>query len=204
MSSFEFPRGNVWEQDVPPGHIASIVTHLRRTKGPRSERVSQWPTGFEFAWVADMPGADYRALFEQVGGPWLWFSRLAMNDAAIEEALHKPGTQLGVLCDDGESVGFVEMAHANDDALYVSYLGVAPGYEGKGLGRRLIEAGISKSWHDGCSAVLTHTCSLDHPSALSFYQRCGFEATRRAVEIAPDPRLTGLLPANTRAQHPLL
>ena len=49
-----------------------------------------------------------------------------------------------------------------------------------------------------------HTCTLDHPSALSFYKRSGFRPFRRQVEIAEDPRLSGLAPMDAAAHVPLL
>ena len=45
-----------------------------------------------------------------------------------------------------------------------------------------------------------HTCTFDHPSAVDFYRRAGFAPYRRAVEIADDPRLSGLL-ARSAAPH---
>jgi hypothetical protein len=34
-----------------------------------------------------------------------------------------------------------------------------------------------------------HTCTIDGPGALGFYQRSGFVAVQRRIEIADDPRL---------------
>lgn len=200
----EFPKGQVWECDVPEGHIASVITYLCRTQGPRLEAPVLWPTGYHFRWLGDCSGADYRAMFRRIGGPWLWFSRLLMTDDAIEAELSKVHTHLGILHHLGKVAGYVEMSRADGDTLYVSFLGLAPGYDGKGLGTPLMEIGIAKGWFEGCKAVRTHTCTLDHPAALSFYLRCGFEATGRAVEIAPDPRLEGVLPLDVRPQYPML
>jgi hypothetical protein len=49
-----------------------------------------------------------------------------------------------------------------------------------------------------------HTCTLDHPAALAFYQRSGFVAYRRQVEIDDDPRLDGTLPADAAPHVPLI
>ncbi len=40
----------------------------------------------------------------------------------------------------------------------------------------------------------------DHPSAVAFYQRSGFRAFRRQIEIADDPRIDGTAP-RTAAKH---
>jgi len=49
-----------------------------------------------------------------------------------------------------------------------------------------------------------HTCTLDHPAALSAYRRAGFEPYRRAIEHFPDPRLIGILPRDCAPQIPLI
>jgi len=52
--------------------------------------------------------------------------------------------------------------------------------------------------------LTVHTCTLDSPAALPFYLRSGFRAVRRAVEVAPDPRLDGTLPPEAGSQAPIL
>ena len=54
------------------------------------------------------------------------------------------------------------------------------------------------------SRVHVHTCSLDHPAALSAYRRAGFAPYKRAIERFPDPRLLGILPKDCAPQVPLL
>ncbi len=49
-----------------------------------------------------------------------------------------------------------------------------------------------------------HTCTFDHPGAVDFYRRSGFRPYARAIEVAPDPRLTGALPRMAAGQIPLL
>jgi hypothetical protein len=49
-----------------------------------------------------------------------------------------------------------------------------------------------------------HTCSDDHPAALSFYMRSGFSPYARMIEIQADPRLTGHLPPGAAPHVPLI
>jgi hypothetical protein len=60
------------------------------------------------------------------------------------------------------------------------------------------------AWREGVKRVHVHTCTLDHPAALSAYRRAGFIAFKRAIERFPDPRLLGILPRNSAPQVPLL
>ena len=64
--------------------------------------------------------------------------------------------------------------------------------------------GTARAYLLGVTRVHVHTCSLDHPAALSAYRRAGFTAYKRAVERFPDPRLRGILPRETASQVPLL
>jgi len=59
-------------------------------------------------------------------------------------------------------------------------------------------------WARAISRFWVHSCSLDHPAALSFYIRSGFRPFRRQIEIADDPRLTGLIAPGAAAQIPVL
>jgi hypothetical protein len=63
---------------------------------------------------------------------------------------------------------------------------------------------VHRAWREGVRRVHVHTCSLDHPAALSAYRRAGFVPVRRALERFIDPRLTGVLPADAAPQVPLL
>jgi len=64
----------------------------------------------------------------------------------------------------------------------------------------MMNRAIASAWAKPIERFWVHTCTLDHPGAVSFYLRSGFAAIRRQIEIAPDPRLTGLA-AITAAPH---
>jgi hypothetical protein len=49
-----------------------------------------------------------------------------------------------------------------------------------------------------------HTCTLDGPNALAFYQRSGFTAYQRQLETFPDPRLNGLIPRDAAPHIPII
>jgi hypothetical protein len=63
---------------------------------------------------------------------------------------------------------------------------------------------LNLAWRPGIERVWVHTCSLDHPSALTFYIRNGFSPYARAIEHFADPRLMGILPEESAPQVPLL
>ena len=49
-----------------------------------------------------------------------------------------------------------------------------PEFIGRGHGKALLQDAITKAWEFGGNRVWLHTCSLDHPQALSNYLARGF------------------------------
>ena len=153
-------------------------------------------------WLEPDP-AEYRALFRAVGGPWLWYSRLAMPDDALVAATHRPQTHVNVATGpDGERAGFVELTFPEPDWCAIDFLGLVPGWIGRGQGRWLLRSALALAWSPGVSFVRVNTCTLDHPAALPNYIRAGFRVTGRSVETFPDPRLSGVLATNLAPHAP--
>ena len=67
-----------------------------------------------------------------------------------------------------------------------------------------MDQAITLAWAEPITRFHVHTCTLDSPGALGFYIRSGFTPTRRMVEIADDPRLTGLIDAEKAGHVPIL
>ncbi|WP_164118927.1 GNAT family N-acetyltransferase [Sphingorhabdus sp. Alg239-R122] len=189
---------------VPDGHIASVVTHLEMCARPKMAAIQSDALVLE-RW--ERPGlAEYRALFRRVGAPWLWFSRLVMDDAVLGEAIHDPGVHIyAIRMQDGADAGILELDFRQDGACEVGFLGLVPEQLGKGHGRWLMTQALQQAWgHPGVERVWLHTCSFDHLGALKFYQRSGFQPFRREVEIVPDPRLAGYVPRDAAPHVPII
>jgi hypothetical protein len=63
---------------------------------------------------------------------------------------------------------------------------------------------LERAWSHPVERAWVHTCTLDHPAALAFYQRSGFRAFRRQIEIADDPRLHGTAPRDAARHVPMI
>jgi GNAT superfamily N-acetyltransferase len=183
---------------VPEGHVAAVVTYLEMTERPAPEAIPASPLRLE-RWEAIDP-ERYRALFKRVGARWLWFSRLAMDDAALLAAVAEVHA---VLDETGEEAGLVELDFREPGNCLIRFLGLAQELAGRGHGRWLLAQTLVLAWRPGVARVRVHTCTLDHPAALPAYLRAGFEARSRAFESFPDPRLAGLLPLDAAPQVPL-
>ncbi|PTQ07349.1 GNAT family N-acetyltransferase [Sphingomonas oleivorans] len=190
-------------QPVAAGEIATIVTSLEMTSPPRPRALPASPLSL-VRWLA--PKLDrYRALFRRVGAPWLWFSRLAMDDATLSAILDDPAVELSVVVDrQGIELGMLELDFRQPGLCELAYFGLVPELAGQGHGRWLMGHALAQAWRKGIERVWVHTCTLDHPSALNFYRAQGFTPYDRAIETFPDPRLIGLLPRDTAPQIPLL
>lgn len=185
--------------DIPAGHVGTVVTFLEMTDSPRPRPLPDGPLRLE-RWRS--PSADaYRALFRRVGGPWLWYSRLAMDERTL---LAQLGEVHAVVDRAGIEVGMVELDLREAGQCLIRFLGLVPELAGKGHGRWLMQQMLALAWRTGIRRVHLSTCSLDHPAALPAYVRAGFSAYKRAFESFPDPRLAGLLPADVAPQLPLV
>lgn len=185
--------------DVPAGRIAAVVTWLEmRAPAPARPEVAapDWQLTREVH--ADL--AWYRDLFRRVGEPWLWFSRLKMPDRELAGILHDPRVEVYALWQNGRAEGLVELDFREPGACELVFFGVTPALVGSGAGRWMMNRAIAFAWARPIARFWVHTCTLDHPEAVTFYVRSGFTAIHRQIEIAPDPRLIGLA-APTAAPH---
>ena len=187
---------------VAGGELAAVVTYLEMRSPPEHQILSSQLSLKRID--VPQPG-EYRELFRRVGGPWLWFSRLVMDDAHLASIIQHPKVELDAVLDEAErEVGMIELDFREPRECELSFVGLVPELSGKGHGRWLLAEAVRRAWREGVDRVHVHTCSLDHPAALSAYRRAGFTPFRRAIERFPDPRLLGILPEECAPQIPLL
>ncbi|HEX6376589.1 MAG TPA: GNAT family N-acetyltransferase [Allosphingosinicella sp.] len=184
---------------IPDGHLGAVVTYLEMTERPAPGPLPAAPLRLE-RWPAPEP-ARYRRLFERVGAPWLWYSRLAMDDERLRREIAEVHA---VLDRDGAEIGLLELDFRSEGECLIRFLGLVPELAGKGHGAWLFAQTLALAWRPEVRRVAVNTCSLDHPAALKAYLNAGFRACRRAFESFPDPRLAGLLPAGAAPQIPLI
>ena len=188
---------------VPDGQVATIVTSLEMRARPPLRSMPESRLRL-VAWDRPSPGA-YRTLFRRVGAPWLWFSRLVMDDARLTAIVHDPAVAIFAVTDPaGVEVGLLELDFREAGACELSYLALVPELTGQGHGRWLMAQALAHAWTRSVTRVWVHTCTLDHPRALGFYLASGFVPYSRTVETFDDPRLTGVLPADAAPHAPLL
>jgi GNAT superfamily N-acetyltransferase len=187
---------------LPDGELAAVVTYLEMRRPPE-QPVPQSPLSLERIEVPEP--SHYRELFRRIGAPWLWFSRLIIDDAHLASIIQHPKVELhAVVNESGAEVGILELDFREPGECELAFIGLVPELSGKGHGRWLLAEAVRLAWREGVDRVHVHTCSLDHPAALSAYRRAGFMPYKRAIERFPDPRLLGVLPKDCAPQIPLL
>ena len=189
-------------ETLPDGELAAVVTYLEM-RSPLDHNVPSSPLSLN---RVEVPQPEhYRELFRRIGAPWLWFSRLTLDDAHLAAIVQHPKVELDTVLDEsGREVGLLELDFREPHECELAFIGLVPELSGKGHGRWLLAEAVRRAWREGVERVHVHTCSLDHPAALTAYRRAGFTPFKRAVERFPDPRLLGILPRDCAPQIPLL
>ncbi|HEU0134191.1 MAG TPA: GNAT family N-acetyltransferase, partial [Allosphingosinicella sp.] len=111
---------------LPPGHVGAVVTFLEIRERPPLRPLPGSPLRLE-RW-SDPEPARYRILFERVGAPWLWYSRLAMDD----ERLRSEMAEVHAVVDrSGIEVGLLELDFRTEGECLIRFLGLVPELAGR-------------------------------------------------------------------------
>ena len=72
---------------VADGELAAVVTYLEMRSPPEHDIPS---TTFSLKRVEVPQPELYKRLFREIGSPWLWFSRLILDDAHLAGIIQHP------------------------------------------------------------------------------------------------------------------
>ncbi|MFN7092930.1 MAG: GNAT family N-acetyltransferase, partial [Allorhizobium sp.] len=122
----------------------------------------------------------------------------------LSAIIEDPAVEIFALMRNGERLGLLELDFRQAGECELAFFGLDQSLIGSGAGRILMNVAIDKAWDKPISRFWVHTCHLDHPAALAFYQRSGFRPYKRMVEIFEDPRQTGKLRADAAPHFPVL
>jgi GNAT superfamily N-acetyltransferase len=171
--------------------VRVIVTFLRMDRRP-ADFAPPLPAGFTVRRLPVCSVSQYRILYNQVGGPWLWWLRRIMPDRELSAHLFRLAIGIYVAERDGQVVGFYELDTSHFPSVNLSYFGLMPDSIGQGFGRALLRHAVDAAWDMGARAITVNTCTADHPRALPNYKRAGFREVRSVEEIWDIPTKLGL------------
>ena len=177
----------------PTQRAVVTVVFLRMMQRP-SRPKAVLPAGA--AITRERMGPDqYRALYTEIGAPWLWWLRRVMPDHMLERHLANSTVSIHVLRVGDEIAGFFELDAGFWPCVNMNYFGLMPGFIGRGLGRILLDVAVDCVF-EGATALRgmsVNTCNADHPRALPNYLEAGFTEYRRAREQWDIPVRLGLI-----------
>ena len=173
---------------LPDGKIRIRVTHLEMREKPNVSFVP--PDGRSAQIVrAHRPTLSfYLYLYETVGRPWGWSLRDNQTDEQIQAVIQHDDTEIHVLYVDGVPAGFAELDFHHMPDVELIHFGLVPEFIGKRWGPVLLQHTIDAAWARSPKRFWLHTCSLDHPKAITLYQRAGFVPYKVEEIIKDDPR----------------
>lgn len=126
--------------------------------------------------------AYYRFLFDEVGRSWNWTGRKVLSDSQLESLLCSTACEVHVAYYHGSPAGFVEFNLQDPEEVEFKYFGMIPSLTGKGLGRDFLCRMIQYAWTKKPRRLWLHTCTNDHPKALGFYEKAGFQIYQKETE----------------------
>lgn len=189
--------------DRANGMFRSVVTYLEMRAPPAYAQPEPPCAGATPARWVRPPIDEYLDLFHRVGDPWLWHGRLTQSRADIERLLAAPSYEVWRLWVGDEVAGLGELDRSRAGEVKIEYFGLVPEWIGGGLGGYFLRTLVHEAWRNEIERLWLHTCTEDHPSAVSVYRRVGFEPCDSRVEWISDPRLRGLLPRDAAPHVPL-
>jgi GNAT superfamily N-acetyltransferase len=125
--------------------------------------------------VVECPPSFFRYLYSEVGRNYHWIDRLGWTNDQIRAYLSQPSVTLWVLYCAGAPSGYFELRQHDDGLVEIAYFGLLEEFIGRGLGKYLLTMAAKQAWEKASDRIWLHTCTLDHPAALSNYLRRGFK-----------------------------
>jgi len=176
----------------PGAEITLTVTYLEMTEPPSYD----WPSlppgpPASLIGAEDPPAWYFLALYGAVGAPYEWTDWLERPEEEARAFIQHPEVTLYTLMRSGWPAGFFILDSREAGRCDLAYFGLVPEMVGQGLGSWMVRTAIHMGWdRPGTRRMTVETCSLDHPRALSLYQRAGFApiGQKRKTRVLTRPR----------------
>ncbi len=190
--------------DVPPGKMAAVVTYLDMLSPPARLMDPAGADGLALTRLGSAEVERYLQIYQTLGERWMWFSRLVMPREELQAMISHPANEAYAVSRNGRDCGLLELDFRTPQSCEIAFFGLFDDEVGTGAGRWLMNRAMSKAWRLGIARVWVHTCTFDHPGAVSFYRKSGFEPYKVALEVCDDPRLSGKMRREAAPHVPLL
>jgi GNAT superfamily N-acetyltransferase len=160
----------------------TTVYHLEMHKCPDANS-HPLPEGFRITKISPPDPQVNARFYREVGGPWAWRELLVWSNEDWAKVVDRPEFHTWVAMFNGDEVGYFEIEQQEDGDAEIVHFGLIDAFTGRGLGRAMLREAIRLGWQlPGTRRLWLHTCTRDHPGALTNYQRRGFTLYKTEVE----------------------
>ena len=163
--------------------INTTVTWLKYT-GIEISKDSMSDNDFNIIRIKNVPIDRYKKIYSKVGFKYNWIGRLRISDSELINIIHSDSVEIYYMKKNKKIIGFLELDYREKKEIKIVHLGLLEEYIGLGYGKKLLKFAIQRSYQLKIKPITLQTNSLDHPNALKFYQRNGFEVySRRSAKV---------------------
>lgn len=159
-----------------------VITYLQTTS--RAELKARDCSDTRFA-IREATVAQWqlnRFLYCYVGQQWNWNDKRTWSAERWRDYVAAPNLRTFLGLYDGSIAGYYELRRTADD-VEIAYFGLTPEFIGRRLGGALLTSALEHAWEwNDPARVWVHTCTLDHPAALTNYQARGMRIYSTVTE----------------------
>ena len=175
------------------------ITHLEITSKDQWVRRARAGTGIEVRECVVKQPRFNRFLYEYVGGDWRWIDRLVWPAQQWQDYAGNDNLRTFVAYKEGSLAGYYELQQQEggkgsqtrndafgDPSVEIRIFGLTPEFVGHGYGGSLLDTAIENAFAWGARRIWLHTCTYDHPNALTNYLKSGFKIFKVEEKAPPD------------------
>jgi ribosomal protein S18 acetylase RimI-like enzyme len=111
------------------------------------------------------------------------------NEAGITNVLQQKGSVILKCSDEEEAIIGTVNLQQHGTKMYLGMFAVSPHFQGKGIGKKLLQAAEIHSRNEGCTTIYMHVISV-RTELIEWYQRHGYSDTGERKPFVEDG-LTG-------------
>ena len=120
--------------------------------------------------------------YKEIGKNHKWIDRLSWSEEKWINYVSSKNVQTYVFKFKDDMVGFFELIfHSDKNETEIAYFGILEEFFGKGYGGYLLSEAIKFGFNLNAKRVWVHTCSLDHPNAISNYRSRGMKVFKSEI-----------------------
>jgi GNAT superfamily N-acetyltransferase len=156
----------------------STVTTYLEMRSPNQFRTKRCADPrFQIREKKDRDWRFNRDLYYAVGEKWSWNDKRVWTDEQWKQYGLAPELRTFGAYYDNSLAGYYELRRDDENGVEIAYFGLLPEFIGRGFGGALLTSAIEQAWSSrggiAPTRVWVHTCTLDHPGALTNYQARG-------------------------------